>query len=296
MRHCSAICVFAALLSLSSTPGAQTIGTLAKVKESGVIVLGHREASIPFAYLAGTEPVGFSMDICQKIVDEVKKATGRSDLVVRKQTVTAANRIPLIQNGTIDMECGSTTNNSERNKQVAFSTNLFYTGSSFLVKVGSPVKSIADLKGLKVAAQAGTTNILVLRKLDREMSLNVDLVSTKDHTEGLLLLESDRVQAYMSDDVVLYGLRANARHPEELAVVGDPIQVEPYAIILRKDDPAFKAVVDGVIANLMKSGEFHALYKKWFQSSIPPRGINLNATLSPVLDASLRQLSDKPRF
>jgi ABC-type amino acid transport substrate-binding protein len=275
---------------------AQPVGTLAKVKESGVITFGFREASIPFSYLVGTEPTGFTWELCQFIVEDVRKVTMRPDLTVRKQPVNSGNRIPLIQNGAIDIECGNTTNNAERNKQVAFAVNHFYTGSKFLVKSGSPFKSVTDLKGKRVAAQAGTTNILVVRKLDREMDLNMELISTKDHNEGVLLLQSGRIDAYVSDDIVLYGLRGNSQNPSDFTVIGDPIQVEPYAIMLRKDDPAFKKLVDGVIARMISTGEYSKLYKKWFESPIPPRGTNLNVPMSAELEKSLKELSDKPLF
>jgi glutamate/aspartate transport system substrate-binding protein len=274
---------------------AQTPSTLDKVKASGSISVAYRESSIPFSYLgADAQPTGFGWEICGRIVEQVKQATGRADLKVTTQAVTSQNRIPLMQNGTIDIECGSTTNNSERAKQVAFAINYFYTGTRLLVKAGSPVRSLADLKGRKVVSTTGTTNYQILRKINAERNLGFELLGAKDHAESALLVQQGRADAFGMDDILLYGLRASASNPAELDVVGEAVQVEPYAIMLRRDDPAFKKLVDDTLAGLMKSGEFEALYKKWFQSPIPPRGINLNAPMSQELRDNLKALSDKP--
>ncbi len=286
----------APLLAMTPTLAqAQAGGTLDKVKASGTITLAYRESSIPFSYLDDkAQPVGFGHEICLKIVDEVKKATGRADLKVALQSVTSANRIPLLQNGTIDIECGSTTNNSARGKQVQFATNYFYTGTRFLVKTGTSVKTIDDLKGKTVVSTAGTTNFQILRNLNEQNKLGMDLIAAKDHSESALLVESGRAVAFGMDDILLYGLRASSQNPASLAVVGEPIQVEPYAIMLRLDDPAFKKLVDTTLASLMASGEFTKLYTKWFMSPIPPKGINLNAPMSKELVDNMKALSDKP--
>ena len=283
------------LLTLAAPAFAQTTGTLDKVKASGAITLAYRESSIPFSFLDDkAQPVGFAHEICLKIVDEVKKATGRSDLKVNLQSVTSANRIPLLINGTIDIECGSTTNNSTRGKQVQFATNYFYTGTKFLVKSGTAIKSIDDLKGKTIVSTTGTTNYQILRNLNEEKKLGMDLLAAKDHAESALMVESGRAVAFGMDDILLYALRASSQNPTSLAVVGDAIQVEPYAIMLRLDDPAYKKLVDGTLAGLMKGGEFAKLYTKWFQSPIPPKGINLNAPMSKELLENLKNLSDKP--
>ncbi|MDC6168560.1 amino acid ABC transporter substrate-binding protein [Paucibacter sp. XJ19-41] len=283
------------LLGACGAALAQTPATLDKIKASGSMTVAYRESSIPFSYLGGEgQPVGFGWEICGKIVEQVRRATGRADLKVATQAVTSQNRIPLLQNGTIDIECGSTTNNSERAKQVAFATNYFYTGTRLLVRAGSPIKSTADLKGRKVVSTTGTTNYQVLRKLNAEQNLGFELIAAKDHAESALLVQQQRADAFGMDDILLYGLRASAQNPAELAVVGEALQVEPYAIMLRRDDPAFKKLVDDTLAGLMKSGEFEALYKKWFQSPIPPKGINLNAPMSQELQDNLKALSDKP--
>ena len=275
--------------------GAQTPPTLDKIKQSGTMTLAYREASIPFSYLDDkAKPTGFGFEICEKIADRVKAATGRADMQKQYQAVTSANRIPLLQNGTIDIECGSTTNNSERGKQVAFAINYFYTGTRLLVKSSSPIKSLSDLNGKKVVSTTGTTNMLVMRKVSRDQNLDIDLLGAKDHGESALMVQSGRADAFAMDDILLYGIKANAANPAEYAVVGEALQVEPYAIMLRKDDPAFKKLVDDTLAGLIKSGEFERLYARWFQSPIPPKGINLNVPMSRELQANLKALSDKP--
>jgi glutamate/aspartate transport system substrate-binding protein len=274
---------------------AQVPMTLDKAKASGEFTVAYREASIPFSYLGSdAKPVGFGWEICGKVVDQVKKVTGRADLKVGTQSVTSQNRIPLLQNGTIDIECGSTTNNSDRQKQVTFAINYFYTGTRLLVLANSPIKSAADLKGKKVVSTVGTTNMQVLRKLNTDRGLGFELLGAKDHPEAALMVQAGRADAYGMDDILLYGLRASAQNPASLAVVGEAIQVEPYGIMIRKDDPAFKKLVDDVLVGLIKSGEFEALYKKWFQSPIPPNGMNLGAPMSDELRENMRVLSDKP--
>ena len=283
----------AVLLSFGAL--AQVPPTLDKVKASGTITVAHRESSIPFSYLgAEGKPTGFGWEICQRIVENVKKATGRADLKVETVPVTSQNRIPLVQNGTVDIECGSTTNNSDRAKQVAFAINYFYTGTRFLVKSDSGIKALSYLKGKRVVTTAGTTNFQVLRAANQRQQLGFELLTAKDHAESALLVDGGRAEAFGMDDILLYGLRAAAANPASLAVVGEALQVEPYAIMFRKDDPAFKKLVDDTLAGLMKSGEFEQLYKKWFQSPIPPKGVNLNAPMSKELQDNLKALSDKP--
>jgi ABC-type amino acid transport substrate-binding protein len=283
-----------AVATLLSVPAVQA-QTLDKVKASGSISVAYRESSIPFSYLDDkAQPTGFGWEICGRIVDEVRRATGRADLKVTTQAVTSANRIPLLTNGTIDIECGSTTNNSDRGKQVAFATNYFYTGTRLLVKAGSPIKSAADLKGRKVVSTTGTTNFRIMRALNDERNLGFELIGAKDHAESQLVVQSGRADAFAMDDILLYGLAASSANPAEWAVVGESIQVEPYAIMLRKDDPTFKALVDGVLARLMDSGEFERLYNRWFMSPIPPKGVNLNAPMPKELRDNLKAKSDRP--
>jgi glutamate/aspartate transport system substrate-binding protein len=284
--------VVALLLTAGPASHAQTLD---KVKASGSIAVAYRESSIPFSYLDDkAQPTGFGWEICGRIVDEVKKATGRADLKITTQAVTSANRIPLLMNGTIDIECGSTTNNSDRGKQVTFATNYFYTGTRLLVKAGSPIRSVADLKGRKVVSTTGTTNFRIMRALNDERSIGFELIGAKDHSESQLVVASGRADAFAMDDILLYGLAASSANPREWSVVGESIQVEPYAIMLRKDDPTFKALVDGVLARLMDSGEFEKMYMRWFQSPIPPKGVNLNAPMPQELRDNLKAKSDKP--
>ena len=269
--------------------------TLEKAKTTGKFTLAYRESSIPFSYLGEDgKPLGFGWEMCKLIAEEVKKTTGRKDLVVESQAVTSQNRIPLIQNGTVDVECGSTTNNSERGKQVTFAINYFYTGTRFLVKADSGIKSINDLKGKKVVSTTGTTNYQILRNLNDEKKYGFELLGAKDHADALLMVESGMAHAFGMDDILLYGLKASSKESAKLAVVGESIQVEPYAIMFRKDDPQFQALVNKVITNSMKSGEFEKAYKKWFQTNIPPKNVNLNAPMSKELKDNLKNLSDKP--
>jgi len=291
----SALAIGALWLAVAAGAAAQAPPTLEKVKQSGSITVAYRETSMPFSYLDGdAKPTGFAYEICQRIVEEIKRSTGRADLKVQEQPVSSTNRIPLMQNGTIDLECGSTTNNSERQKQVAFSINYFYTGTRLLVRAGAPIRSIDDLRGKTVVSTAGTTNYKLVRQLSEERGLGIDLIGAKDPAESALTVQYGRAAAYAMDDILLYFLRASAPVPAEWAVVGDPIQIEPYAVMMRRDDPAFKKLVDDTVAAMMRSGEFERLYTKWFQSPIPPKGINLQIPMSDELRNNLKALSDKP--
>lgn len=287
--------LMAAVLLTVAVTGAQAADTLAKIAESGKITLAYRESSVPFSYLDGpSKPIGFSVELSNAVVEAVKKKLNKPNLQVALMPVTSQNRIPLIQNGTIDLECGSTTNNSARGKDVAFAVNHFYTGTRLLVKKSSKIKNYADLAKKTVASTTGTTNALVMRKYNAEKNLDMDTVLGKDHADAFLLVESDRAVAFAMDDILLFGLIANAKNPAEFEVVGDALQVEPYACMLPKDDPAFKKVVDDTIVGLMKSGEFEKMYNKWFMSPIPPKGTALNLPMSPQLRDNIKTPSDKP--
>lgn len=269
--------------------------TLKKVAESGKITLAYRESSVPFSYLSGPgAPVGFAVDISNAVVDAVKKRVNNPALKVELQAVTSQNRIPLLSNGTIDLECGSTTNNTARGKDVQFAINYFYTGTRLLTKKTSGVKNYADLTKKKVASTSGTTNAQVIRKYNRDNNLDMDIVLGKDHDDAVLLVDSGRAEAFAMDDILLFGLMGNQRSPGDWEVVGDSLQVEPYACMLRKDDPQFQALVNGVIGGMMKSGEFEKLYTKWFMSPVPPRNQNLNLAMSKELRENLVAQSDKP--
>ena len=280
---------------LVGLPFAASAQTLEKIASGNKITVSYREASVPFSYLIGsTKAIGFSVDLTEAIIDDVRKKVKKPNLEVAYMPVTSQNRIPLLVNGTYDLECGSTTNNSARGKDVAFAINHFYTGTRLLTKKTSGVKNYADLAKKTVASTTGTTNAQVIRKYSADKNLDMQLILGKDHDDSLLLVESDRALAFAMDDILLFGLRANSKNPDALVVVGDSLQVEPYACMMRKDDPEFKKLVDGTITRLMKSGEFAKLYTKWFESPLAPKGTNLALPMSEQLKANLTALSDKP--
>lgn len=282
----------AGVLAIPSSAIAQT---LKKVADNDKITVSYREASVPFSYVIGNaKPVGFAVDLTNAIVDDVRKVLKRPNLGVAYIPVTGQNRIPLLVSGTYDLECGSTTNNSARGKEVSFAISHFYTGTRLLAKKDSGIRNYADLSGKTVASTAGSTNEKVLRKYSDDQKLDVQVVLGKDYGESLRLVESGQAVALALDDILLFGLIANSENPASLEVVGDALQVEPYGCMLRKDDPEFKALVDGTITRLMKSGEFSRLYARWFESPIPPKGMVLNMPMSAQLKANLKALSDKP--
>jgi ABC-type amino acid transport substrate-binding protein len=269
--------------------------TLGKITERGSIVLAYRESSVPFSYLDGPgKPIGFGVDIANKVAEAIRQATGKKELRIEYQAVTSQNRVPLVANGSVDLECGSTTNNAARAKEVAFAVNYFYASSRLLVKKSSGIHKLGDLSGKAIATTTGTTTFGQLRKLSLERNLNLSVVPAKDHADGFLLLESGRAQAFAMDDILLAGLMLNAKNPDDYAIVGEPLQVEAYACMLRKDDPAFKKLVDGTLTAMMKSGEFEKLYKKWFMSPIPPRQRSLSLPISDRLREHLKSPSDQP--
>ena len=285
---------FAFALALLPALAAAQQSTLDKLQQTGAIRIGYRESSVPHSYLVGSRPMGFSIEICDRVVEDLRKQLKRPDLKVEYISVTSANRIPLVQNGTVDLECGSTTNNAARQQQVSFAINTFYTGSRLLAKKSSPVNGYADLKGKPVVSTSGTTNYQVMRKYAAEKGLDIQLMGGKDHSDSMLIVEAERAAAFVMDDILLYGLVANARNPADWKVVGEALQVEPYAMMMRKDDPRFKAAVDGTIKRLVKSGEFNEIYAKWFLRPIPPRMVPLNVPMSEELKRNLQELSDKP--
>lgn len=271
----------AALVCASAGAMAQSASTLDKIKSSGAVTLGYRESSFGFSYLDSTlKPVGYSMDICYKILDAVKAKLNLTDLKVNYQAVTSANRMPLVQNGTVDLECGSTTNLVERQKQVAFSPDIFRYNVRMLVRKDSGIKSIADLQGKAVATTTGTTSFRLLRQADKASNLEISNVPGKDHTDSFLLVQGGKAQAFVLDDILLAGQIANARTPQDYEIVGESLRTENQALMLRNDDPVFKALVDSTVSGMMKSGEMEKLYNKWFMSPIPPKGININYPLN----------------
>jgi len=270
--------------------------TLAKIAERGHITLGYRESSVPFSYLERGQPIGMMVEVSKAIAEAAQKALSRPDVKVQWQAVTSQNRIPLLANGTIDLECGSTTNNTTRAKQVDFAINHFYTGTRLLVKKGSGIRNYSDLKGKPVAVTSGTTNLQVLRRANAEQQWGMELVTPKDHADAFLLVESGRAAAFGMDDILLYGLIANAKNPADFEVTGDALQVEPYACMLRKDDPKFKQLVNDTIGGMMQSGRFAQLYDTWFMQPIPPTNAVLGLPMSEELKHNVTERSDKPAF
>jgi glutamate/aspartate transport system substrate-binding protein len=285
------------IASLSAGLGTSALaqGTLEKVKAAGAITVGHRDASIPFAYLDDNQkPIGYSMDLCAKIVDAVKAELKMPDLKVNYQPVTSSTRIPLLANGTVDMECGSTTNNADRQKQVAYAPTTFVTATRFVSKKADNLKTLADLKGKTVVSTSGTTNLKLLTEVNASEKLDMNILTAKDHAESFLMVDTGRAAAFVMDDILLAGLAANSPTPEKYAISNAALSVEPYGIMVRKDDPAYKKVVDGAIAGLMKSGEINKIYAKWFTSPIPPRNINLNIPMSDQLKKVVANPTDSP--
>lgn len=273
---------------------AELTGTLKKIKHSGVITLGHRESSIPFSYLDDQQqPIGYSMDLCIKIVEAVKAQLKLPKLQVKLNPTTSQTRIPLMTNGTIDLECGSTTNSMDRQKQVAFGVSSYVTAVRMLVKANSGIKRFADLNGRAVVTTTGTTSDRLIKENEASRHIDVRNIYGKDHAESFLMVETDRAAAFVMDDVLLAGLIANARRPGDYAIVGESLRVEPYGIMLRKDDAPFKQLVDSTLIGLMKSGAIEKIYRKWFLSPIPPKSINLNLPVSPQLREAFKTPNDQ---
>jgi glutamate/aspartate transport system substrate-binding protein len=265
--------------------------TLKKIKDTGTITLGHRDSSIPFSYYDDKQQVvGYAMDICYKVVDAIKAELKLPKIDIKLNPVTSATRIPLMANGTIDLECGSTTNNLERQKQVAFATTHFVTANRFVSKKASNLKTVSDLKGKTVVSTSGTTNIKNANEINVEKKLDMKIIAAKDHAEAFLTVETGRAVAFFMDDILLYSLVANSKNPSEWAISADALTIEPYGIMMRKDDAAFKKVVNGAINNLYQSGEINKIYDKWFLKPVPPKGINLNVPMS----APFKKIVAKP--
>src|ERR1700742_858049 len=285
-----------AAFGASQARAQELTGTLKNIKDTGAITLGFRDSSIPFSYLdENQKPIGFAMDICYKIVDAVKKELKLDKLEVKLNPVTSATRIPLMANGTIDLECGSTTNNAERQKQVSFTNTHFLTASRYVFKKSSGLKSIDDLKGKTVVSTAGTTNIKQLTEANVARNLGATIVPAKDHAEAFLMVETDRAVAFVMDDILLASLVAGSKSPSDYVISKDAFATpEPYGIMLRKDDAPFKKVVDAATAALYTSGEGQKLYDKWFMAKVPPKGLNLNTPISPELKNEFAKPSDSP--
>ena len=286
----------ATVLGVSQAGAEELTGTLKNIKDTGAITIGFRDSSIPFSYLDDhQQPVGFAMDICGKIVDAIKNELKLDKLEVKLNPVTSSTRIPLLANGTIDLECGSTTNNAEREKQVAFTNTHFLTASRFVAKKANNLSAIDDLKGKSVVSTAGTTNIKQLTEANAARNLGINIIPAKDHAEAFLMVETDRAAAFVMDDILLASLVAGSKDPSAYAISKDAFsKPEPYGIMLRKDDPAFKKLVDAATAKIYTSGEGLKLYDKWFMQKIPPKALNMNMPISPELKAEFAKPSDSP--
>jgi glutamate/aspartate transport system substrate-binding protein len=287
--------LIAAVIACSAVASPVMADTLKKVKESGSITMGIREASIPLSYLDDKQqPVGYHIEVCNKIVDAVKANLKMQALKVQHQPVTSQNRIPLVTNGTVDIECGSTTNNEDRKKQVDFVVTTFVTNVRMAVKKASGITSLSQLDGKPVATTTGTTSVRLMRAHEKGQKINFREVYGKDHADSFLLLETDRAVAFVMDDNLLAGLIVTSKSPNDYAIVGEVLNIEPIAIMVRKDDPAFKKLGDDTVKDLMKSGELEKLYKKWFMSPIPPKNANLNFAMSDTLKELIKNPSDAP--
>ena len=274
---------------------AQDAGTLKKIKDTGVISLGYRESSIPFSYYDEQQNViGYSHEFMMKIVDAVKQKLNTPGLKIRLTPVTPQNRIPLVQNGTVDLECGSTTNNVEREQQVTFSNTIFVIGTRLMTRKDSGIKGWLDLKGKTVVTTAGTTSERLLRRMNQDKGMGMNIISAKDHEEAFQALASGRASAFMMDDALLAGERAKSGRPDEFVILGAPQSEEAYGCMMRKNDPEFKKVVDGAIAKIETSGEADQIYQKWFESPIPPKGLNLNFPENDAIRALFKSPNDKP--
>jgi glutamate/aspartate transport system substrate-binding protein len=259
-----------------------------------MVAVGYRESSIPFSYLDDKQqPVGYALDLCMKVVDAVKTELKMPNLKVQLQAVTSSNRIPLLQNGTIDLECGSTTNSVQRQQQVSFGPTYFMINVTAAVKKNSSIRTIADLNGKTVSTTSGTTSVPLIKAYEKAKNVDVKEIYGKDHAESFLLVADDRAVAFIMDDILLAGQIANARNPADYRILPESLRQEPYSMMLRKDDPQFKALVDNSVGSLMKSGAIEKIYAKWFTSPIPPKGINLNFPLTPAIREAFRNPNDK---
>lgn len=286
--------MLAALVAMPAAALAQ--GRLDKIKDTGQITLGVRESSIPFSYLDDAQkPVGYSMDICHGIVDALKEKLGLEQLSVKEVSVTSSTRIPLVANGTVDISCGSATNNEQRQQQVSFAPTTFVTSTRFASLKSSNVKDLADLKGATVISTAGTSNLRWLTQVNAQQKLGMRIMNAKDHSEAFLTVNSGRAVAFFMDDILLAGLVANSRNADDWAISEKAYTVEPYGMILPKNDPEFKQAVDEAVKAMMKDGRLKQMYQKWFTQPIPPRNINLNWPMSVELEKVIANPTDSPR-
>jgi len=273
--------------------GQELTGTLKKIKDSGAITLGHRESSVPFSYYDDKQQVvGYALDLCARIVDGVKSSLKLPTLEAKLNPVTSATRIPLIANGTVDLECGSTTNNLERQKQVSFTITHFVTANRFVSKKAANLKTVDDLKGKTIVSTSGTTNIKQITEIGAQKGLNLNILAAKDHAEAFLMVETGRAAAFVMDDILLYSLVAASKSPKDYVISADALSVEPYGIMLRRDDAPFKKVVDEAMIATYRSGAINSIYDKWFLKPIPPKGLNLDVPMSDAFKKVIANPTD----
>jgi glutamate/aspartate transport system substrate-binding protein len=288
-----AILVVATLAISSAIQAQELTGALKRIKDTGEITLGVRDSSVPFSYLDDTQqPVGYSVDLCLRAVDAVKAELKLPALKVTYNPVTSANRIPLIANGTVQIECGSTVNNVERQQQVAFSDSTFIVSTKFVAKRANNLKTLEDLRGKTVVCTAGTNTLARVNALNTKNALNMTILTAKDHAESFLLVETDRAAAFFEDDILLTGLVANARNPADYTLGTEAYSIDPYALMLPRGDAALKRIVDRMLVDLYKNGAIYATYDKWFEKPIPPRGMALHFPLSPALKRAFEKPTD----
>ena len=284
-----------AVAALTALSTAHAADTLAKIKGAGKISIGTRDSSAPLAYTVGDgKYVGYHVEVCQRIADAIRTNLKAPSMPIEYTVVTSANRVPLVQNGTVDMECGSTTNNAARAQQVAFAPTTFVTNVRTAVKANSGITSVAQLNGKTVATTTGTTSVQVLRKHEKATGIDFKELFGKDHADSFLLLESGRADAFVMDDNILAGLIVNSKNPAEFKIVGESLSEEPIAIMIPKDDPAYKKLVDDTVTGLMKSGDLDKIYAKWFMAPIPPRNATVSMAMSPALKNAIANPNDKP--
>lgn len=283
------------MLLTGAAAHAQASPTLRRIQEAGVISIGYRDASFPFSYLDEQQrPVGYSIELCRRVVEATRRKLGLRDIDTRWVAVNAATRIPLVVNGMVDLECGSTTNTAERQRQVAFSVTVFVASTRLLARKSAPVDRLEDLRGGAVVSTVGTTNLKIMQDLNQRGGVDFTVLAVPDDNEAFHMVETERARAYAMDDVLLYGLVATSANPGAYTISSETLSVEPYALMLRKGDPVFKALVDETLTALYRSGEVDAIYRRWFLSPIPPKGANLKLPLSPVLRRVFATPTDSP--
>jgi glutamate/aspartate transport system substrate-binding protein len=294
-RYTTVTLVLLLSAALIAPAGAQELaGTLKKVKETGTFTIGYRESSIPFSYLDDKQqPIGYAMDLCIRVVDAVKADLKLPGMKLNLQPVTSSNRIPLLQNGTIDMECGSTTNSVARQQQVWFGPTYFVINVTAAVKKNSGINALADLNGKTISTTSGTTSVPLIKSYEKTKSINVKEIYGKDHAESFLLLADDRASAFIMDDILLAGQIANSKSPADFKILPESLRQEPYSMMIRKDDAQFKALVDKTVGGVMKSGEIDKLYAKWFMGPVPPKGLNMNFPMTPAIREAFKNPNDK---